>query len=153
VSQRWGACLAQRCPMGWWVIPGSSISGRSRQTVEGSKFSKIIYPQCSQIKSSPPVRDIPLSVRRIERLVLLPDRLVSWVSVPSSCSKACGKVAYIDSAKNIGPSTRLRQMSPFCLGMECASKRLRLACRMPPFELLASYSLMSLGPVDEPAKP
>ena len=28
-----------------------------------------------------------------------------------------------------------------------------VGCRMPPFELLASYSLMSLGPVDEPAKP
>ena len=34
---------------------------------EGSKSSRITYPQCPQIKSSPPEPDISLSVRRIER--------------------------------------------------------------------------------------
>src|SRR5271167_936972 len=37
--------------------------------VEGSKSSKMTCPQCPQIKSSSPVPDILLSVRRIERFI------------------------------------------------------------------------------------
>jgi hypothetical protein len=53
--------------------------------VEGSKSSNMTYPQCPQMKSSPPVPDILRSVRRIERfnVVTRPTGIMSMVAICS----------------------------------------------------------------------
>ncbi len=75
----------------------------------------MIDPQCPHIKSSPPVPDILLSVRRIERfnVVTGPTAIMSIVAISSP---TYGSLGEIDSPKTTGLSTRLRRMSHFCLG-------------------------------------
>src|ERR1700730_5099528 len=65
-------------------------------------------PQCPHIKSSPPVPDIPLSVRRIERfkVVIGPIGIICSPSI-----RQLGKHRFLE---NTTRSTRSRHMSHFC---------------------------------------
>jgi len=83
--------------------------------VEGSKSSRMIDPQCPHIKSSPPVPDILLSVRRIERfsVVLGPTGSMSIVAISSPDMRQLRGHRFLE---NTARSTRLRPMSHFCLG-------------------------------------
>ena len=83
--------------------------------MEGSKSSRMIDPQCPHIKSSPPVPDILLSVRRIERfsVVLGPTGSMSIVAISSPDMRQLRGHRFLE---NTARSTRLRPMSHFCLG-------------------------------------
>src|SRR6266446_5173562 len=73
------------------------------------------YPQCPHIKSSPPVPDILLSVRRIERfsVVIGPTGIMSIVAISSPNIRQLGTHRFLE---NTTRSTRVRRMSHFCLG-------------------------------------
>ena len=83
--------------------------------MEGSKSSRMIDPQCPHIKSSPPVPDILLSERRIERfsVVLGPTGSMSIVAISSPDMRQLRGHRFLE---NTARSTRLRPMSHFCLG-------------------------------------
>src|SRR6266446_6114906 len=75
------------------------------------------YPQCPQIKSSPPVPEIPFSVWRMERfnVVIGPIGIIAMVDI---CSPTYGALRGHQFLENTTRSTRLRRMSHFCLGRQ-----------------------------------
>jgi hypothetical protein len=74
--------------------------------VEGSKSSKMTYPQCPQIKSSPPVPDIPLSVRRIDRFSVVagPTGIMSIVAVSSPKLRQLRGHGFLEKYNPINPA-------------------------------------------------
>src|SRR6266849_6823227 len=82
----------------------------------------MIDPQCPHIKSSPPMPDILLSVRRIERFSVVtgPTAIMSIVAISSPNARQLGRHRF---PENTGRSTRLRPMPHFCPGRHVVQDR------------------------------
>ena len=105
-------------------------------------------PQCPQIKLSPPVPDIRLSVRRIERLSVVtePTGIMGMVAILFPPDVMVFETA---SPENRARSTRLPRMPHFCPGGGGAGAKNRRAPRPCDEARTVPYKCYVEHPLDE----